>query len=1103
MKEIMKHKFQYLLFFLLLIPAFVYASGQDIRVSIDFVNAPLSNVLNEIGQQTALSVVYNTEDVNPNRVVSIKVSNEKVSTVMNRLLKGTGVSYSVVDNHIVLSKSQKVNSEGVQQNGKFIVTGNVTDVTGEPLIGVSVLVKGTTTGTVTDINGNFSVQASKGDVLEISYIGYASQAYTITGKEIIKITLKEDTKVLDEVVVTALGIKREQKALSYSVQQVKSDELTAVKDANFMNSLAGKVAGVQINSGATGAGGATRVVMRGMKSITKDNNALYVIDGVPMFNTGKSGGEGTYGDMGGSDAVADLNPDDIESINMMTGPSAAALYGSAAANGVVLINTKKGQMEKTTVTVSNSTTFSKAYIMPDMQNKYGTSSGISSWGDLTNRRYDPRDFFNTGSNIINSVSLSTGNQKNQTYLSASTTNSNGILPNNSYNRYNFTARNTTTFAHDKLMLDFGANYIVQNNLNMVSQGQYYNPLPALYLFPRGDDFNELRLFERYDTSLGYMAQTWTYDDGSLSLQNPYWIQKRILRESSKKRYMLNASLKWNITDWINVTGRVNLDNSDYRNKNKKYASTLTTFCGLNGGYQDTMIQERSLYMDALLNIDRSFGDFRLFANIGTSLQHRSRESMGYAGDLKIANFFALNNINYATNYKPEQDGWEEEIQSIFANAEIGWKSMVYLTLSGRNDWDSKLARSTAKSFFYPSVGLSAILSEMVKLPEVISYAKVRGSYTVVASSFDRFLTNPGYEYSSQTHNWTNPTVYPATDLKPEKTKSWEIGLNTRFWNNRFNFDITYYHSNTLNQTFKVDIPSTSGYKKAIVQTGNVENKGIEMALGYTDKWGDFSWNSNVTFTLNRNKVLRLAGGAKNPVTGEKINMPELKVGWLGKENVAPQVILTEGGSMTDIYVYNYLKTDNNGNIFVDSQTGNLEIRSSNTPRKVGNLSPDYTLGWNNNFNYKGINLGVVLSARVGGLAYSATQGILDYYGVSKITADARDAGGVWINNGYADTKKYYQTVGTGEGGYGQYYLYSATNVRLQELSLSYTLPRKWLKDIAQVTVGVIGRNLWMIYCKAPFDPELSASTSSNYYMNVDYFMQPSMRNIGFNVKVQF
>lgn len=567
MKEFVRPKFTYLVFFLLLFSAIISANGQARTISLNLSKVPLNTALKTIEKQTSMSIVYNTNDVDIARTVSIDVSNVSLSTAMNRLFKGTNVIYSIVDNHIVLST--KSNSTNQQPKKNIPVNGTVTDDQGEPLIGVSVLIKGTTKGYITDIDGKFNMQAAVGDVLEFSYIGYTSQTVKLTNGQPLQIVLSEDAQTLAEVVVTALGIKREQKALSYNVQQVKGDAITAVKDANFMNSLAGKVAGVQINSGATGAGGATRVVMRGMKSLTKDNNALYVIDGVPIFNTGASGGEGQYGVNGGSDAVADLNPDDIESISMMTGPSAAALYGSSAANGVVLINTKKGKKEKISLTVSNSTTFSSAYIMPDMQNRYGTSTGLFSWGAPTDRRYNPKDFFNTGSNIINSIALSTGSDKNQTYLSASTTNSDGILPNNSYNRYNFTARNTTSFLNDKLTLDLGAQYIVQNNTNMMSQGQYYNPLPSLYLFPRGDDFDEIRLYERYSTNYGYMTQYWPYGDGGLSLQNPYWVQNRLLNTSNKKRYMLNASLKWQAADWFNITGRVNLDNSDYRNELKK------------------------------------------------------------------------------------------------------------------------------------------------------------------------------------------------------------------------------------------------------------------------------------------------------------------------------------------------------------------------------------------------------------------------------------------------------------------------------------------------------------------------------------------------------
>lgn len=1103
MKKHLKHKFQYLLFFLLSIPAFVLATAQDVRVNVDFTNASLGSVLNEIGKQASLSVVYNTKDVNPDKTVSIKASNEQVISVMNRLLKGTRVAYSIKDNHLILS-AQEAKESVIMQQVKLMVAGNVTDAKGEPLIGVSVSVKGTSNGTITNIDGHFSLQATKGTVIEISYIGYVVQEIRIADARPLKIVMQEDTKVLDEVVVTALGIKREQKALSYNIQQVKGDELNVVKDANFMNSLQGKVAGVTINSSSAGAGSASRVIMRGSKSITKDNNALYVIDGIPMFNVSFGKSEGFFATQSGSDGVADLNPDDIESINMLTGPSAAALYGNAAANGVVLINTKKGKAEKTTLTVTNNTTFSNAVMTPEMQNRYGNKTDdFASWGDQTTKRYDPTGFFNTGTNVINTLSFSTGTDKNQTYASASTTHSTGILPNNSYSRYNFSIRNTATFLKDKLTLDLGANYVVQDDKNMTAQGQYFNPLPALYLFPRNENFDEVRMFERYSESRGIMTQYWPYSHQGMSLQNPYWIMERMNRTTEKKRFMINGSLTYKIADWINVAGRVKVDNSDYRLKQERYASTLANFAGSNGYYSEQTRIDRHLYADAMVNIDKRVGDFSIHANIGASIKDLVYEQMGSEGDLAgIPNFFTVRNINYTTNYKPKQFGYHDQSQGVFANLELGWRSMLYLTVTGRNDWESQLAFTAQSSFFYPSGGLSVVLSEMFKLPEFISYAKVRGSYSSVASSFERYLSNPGYAFDEQSHQWATSTIRPAKDLKPEDTRSWEIGLNARLWKD-LSVDLTYYRSNTYNQTFSISQASSSGYSTAIVQTGNIQNQGVELALGYGHKWNDFEWNSHLTLTLNRNKVIRLASGAIDPGTGKPIDMPELRVAVLGAEGYGPRVILREGGTMGDIYVDKGLKRDGNGAIWVDSQTGKVDIETYDTPKKVGSLHPKYNLGFGNNFSYKGIQLGVMFTARVGGSVVSNTQGVLDYYGVSKESGDARDAGGIRINNGYVDAKAYYQMVGGSTGGIGQYYVYDATNVRLSELSLNYTLPRKWFNNKVGITAGLVGKNLWMIYCKAPFDPELTPSTTSNFYQGVDYFMSPSTRNIGFNVKFQF
>ena len=499
-----------------------------------------------------------------------------------------------------------------QNGGETSVKGIVKDAAG-PIVGATVITQDGTSGTTTAMDGSFTLNKVKeGDVIVISFIGYQTQEIPYVGQTMLDVTLKEEATALNAVVVTALGIKREEKALSYNVQQVKSDEITTVKDANFMNSLVGKVAGVTINAGAGGAGTSSRVIMRGMKSLEKSNAALYVIDGIPMYNNSFGGDAGgTMTAQVGSESIADINPEDIESINMLTGPSAAALYGSDAANGVVLINTKRGAEGKTTVTISNTTMFSKAYMMPEMQNRYGTSNTTFSWGDKINGTFDAKDFFNTGTNVINSVSLSTGTQKNQTYISVSTTNAADIIPEAEYNRYNFTARNTTKFAKDKLTFDFGASFVIQNNQNQVSQGKYYNPLPALYLFPRGDDFDEIRLYERWDPVRGYMAQYWPYGEGAHSLQNPYWIQNRIMRETTKRRYMLNASLKWDITDWLDVTGRVRIDNSDYRITTKYYASTLETFAGENGGLSDETQLDRTFYGDVMANINKTWGDWSL------------------------------------------------------------------------------------------------------------------------------------------------------------------------------------------------------------------------------------------------------------------------------------------------------------------------------------------------------------------------------------------------------------------------------------------------------------------------------------------------------------
>lgn len=985
------------------------------------------------------------------------------------------------------------------------VKGTVTDATGEPLLGVSVIVKGTTQGTTTNLDGEFTIKAEEGQVIRFTYIGYAPVEETVTGSAM-AVTMHEEANALDEVVVTALGIKREQKALSYNVQTVSGEAFTANKDANFINSLAGKVAGVNISSGSAGSGSAARVIMRGTKSISGNDNALYVIDGIPMFdvNTGSESG-GTMAKQPGSSSVADINPDDIESMSVLSGPSAAALYGSDAASGVILITTKKGAEGRAHLTYSNSTSFSRAWQTPKFQNRYGNKPGeFASWGDKgTATDYDPMDFFRTGLTEINSLTFNVGTEKNQTFASAAVTNAPGIMPESDYNRYNFSIRNTTKFLNDKMTLDLGAQYIIQNNKNMVGSGEYFNPIPALWLFPRGEDFSEVQNFERWDDNRQLPVQYWPYPT-HFTMQNPYWTQKRMSREARKQRYMFNASLKYDILPWLYVIGRVRVDNSNIVYEEKYHATTIETLAGNNKGmYGKTRTMDRSTYADVMASMNKNFLDGRLNVNaqLGASINDMLEESDHFEGSLyTIPNFFSFGNIS-PVNYKKGDAEWHDQVQSLFASVELGWRGQYYLTVTGRNDWTSMLSFTDKNSYFYPSVGASWLISETFRdqLPQFFSYLKIRGSWAEVASSPSRYLTRMQYVYNDQTNQYEWPSKHYNPNLKPENTKSYEIGLSSKFLNNTIGLEFTYYNANTFHQTFEIPASGSSGYKTNLIQTGNIRNRGIEAAVNYQNTWGDWRFNTGITYSWNQNKVIELANGAIDPETGKPIEMEYfVATGCLGM-NGGPAVRLYEGGTMGDIYYNRRLKEDANGNVVLNDK-GQLTLETVDY-YKVGSLLPKFHMGWNASLGWKDLTLSWAVTGRFGGKVVGQTQAILDRYGVSEESANARDNGGVEIPGlGKVDAQNYYETISNASG---KYYLYDATNVRLADLTLTYNIPPRIFKDVAKVTVSLTGKNLWMIHCKAPYDPESTAATTNNFYQGVDYFQQPSIRSYGFNVKVTF
>ena len=992
-----------------------------------------------------------------------------------------------------------------QSNANVKVTGTIVDNTGEPVIGATVRVKNSkseTNGVISDIDGKFTLTAPKGAVLLISYIGLNTQEVKVTGNSELKITLRPESHTIDQVVVTALGIKRAEKALSYNVQKVSADELTRNKDANFVNSLNGKIAGVSISKSASGVGGATRVIMRGAKSIEGDNNVLYVIDGIPLFNFSGGTDSGIMGEgRVSSEGIADINPDDIESINVLAGPSAAALYGSNAANGAILITTKKGKEGRVEISFSSSADFSSPLLTPEFQNRYGNKQGsYESWGEklATPSSYDPKkDFFRTGTNFINALTVNAGNEINQTFASIATTNSRGIVPNNTYDRYNFTVRNTTNMFNKKVQLDLGASYIKQKDNNMVSQGEYWNPIVAAYLYPRGESFEGIKTFERYDNVRNFSTQYWPISDSRYANQNPYWTAYRNLAPDDKDRFMFNAGLTYNVCDWLSVAGRVRLDQTFMTSERKIYASSFDYFAKSNGAYEYYNYKDHQTYIDAIANINKRFNDFNIAANVGYSYSDYASLTRGYGGNLVLVpNKFTLQNIDPADS-KVREAGGDSKVRNVaaFASAEIGWKSMLYLTVTGRNDWNSRLVNSSEESFFYPSVGLSGIISEMIKLPTFISYLKVRGSYTEVGSPVSRSGMTPGTITTPLVGGSLKSTdIYPFTNYKAERTKSYEVGLTARFWN-KLSLDLTLYKSNTYNQTFIGELPESSGYKAAYLQAGNVENRGIEMALGYNDNFGGVQWNSSLVYSKNINEIKEMVKDYHHPLSPKPINIPEVS-----KDK--GRVLLKVGGSINDIYARKVLAKDNQGYVNV-SPSGGIGLETVD-PIYLGKTTPDFTIGWNNSFTYKNFGLSFLLNARVGGVVTSSTQALLDRFGVSKASADARDAGGVMLpNQGLYDAKKYYMLTATGENDLAGYYTYSATNVRLQELTLSYRFNPRWFKNIVKdLTLSFIATNPWMIYCKAPFDPELTSSTGT-YGQGNDYFMQPSLKSYGFSVKFKF
>lgn len=992
------------------------------------------------------------------------------------------------------------------------VRGRVVDVSGEPLIGATIREKGGTRGTVTDIEGNFILSVPDSAVLQVSFVGYESIEVSVGGRKTLEIQLRENTVMLDNVIITALGLEKKEASLAYSIQKVKGEELTRMKEVNMITALAGKAAGVQINKNSSGIGGSAKVSLRGIRSASGDNQPLYVIDGVPMLNIGTEqaysaiGGTANAGNRDGGDGISNLNPEDVESISILKGAPAAALYGSQAANGVILITTKKGNTAgQRNIHFSTGLTFDKAFSLPKMQNCYGVSDVVDSWGE---KAYLPtsnelNDFFRTGLTSITSVSVNYGNEKIQTYFSYANTTGRGIVDKNQLTKHNINLRETAVMFNQRLKLDGNVNVMRQIVKNKpVSGGFYMNPLVGLYRFPRGEDLSYYKdNYEIYDPERKLGIQNWHTFTEDFE-QNPYWIQNRIQSKETRMRSIISLSANLRINSWLTVQARGSVDYISDKMRQKFYASTAPALCGANGRYIEMDYQETLIYGDVMAMGKRKWEDFALDVAIGGSINDKNVNSTRYDSknaSLKYANVFNLANIvmNGSASIDQKIDS-RRQLQSVFGTAQVGYQDKVFLDLTARNDWASTLAYTSHEKsgFFYPSAGLSFLIDKWIQLPEWISFAKLRGTYSKVGNDIPQFITNSVSHITAGGELQANDAA-PFKEMEPEMTHSVEVGTEWRFFQSRLGFNLTYYRTNTHNQFFKLPALAGDMYAYRYVNAGDIQNRGWELTVDATPVLTpDFTWKTSLNFSSNRNKIKELHEELKELVYGPS------------SFSSSYAMKLVKGGSIGDIYGKAFVR-DAEGNIVYQTEgdhKGLPAVEGEGNTIKVGNANPRFIMGWNHTFSYKGFSLYFLLDWRYGGKILSQTQAEMDLYGVSQVTALARDRGYVTLEGQHIDNVKgFYKNIVGGRAGVTEYYMYDATNLRLREVSLNYTFPKKWMqktKVLKDLQLAFVARNLCFLYKKAPFDPDLVLSTG-NDNQGIEVFGMPTTRSLGFTVKCEF
>lgn len=1048
------------------------------------------------------------------------------------------------------------------------IEGTIRDLeTNEPLPGVSIVIQNTTNGTISDYLGNFSLEIqSISDSVLFSFIGYKSQSYSVQINKKYSIYLEPESIQLNDVVVTALGIKREKKSLGYSVQEIDNENLNGAREVNVLNQLAGKVSGLSVSATNGGANSSNRIVLRGNNSLANDNQALVVIDGVPINNTTISNSEDTWGGRDYGNGISDLNSNDIESISILKGASASALYGSRALNGVILITTKKGSKKKgLSVSVSSSTSFERPYILYEFQNEYGagrngkfegawqiengvptynvmSASAYGSWGpkmegqtitdwDGKQKTFDPqpnnyKDYYQLGITLNNSIALEGGTEKITYRFNFADLRNKDYIPDVKLSRTNLSS-SIEISPINKLKIHSFINYIHASSYNRFGLSDAHNNVNRNYIMmPRHISDESLRnniMDTDSNAVTWYMNWRW--------MTNPYWNHQFELNNDIKDRIVNKLSLEYYLSENLHIMLRSSIDKTNQSFENRDAYNGLINGNGY-FGIREVDIWEYNT--DLLIsNQSKITENIDLNLNAGGNLMYHKQDDISkYTdGGLNIPYVYSLENSN--NDYKKTKKLYEKAVNSIYGSARISYRSYLFAELTGRNDWSSTLPKEN-NSYFYPSLSLGFVFSDLLKLSkeaeQIFSYGKLRTSIAAVGNDTEPYRLLPTYYIDSLDVYDTLANItdlIPSSNLKPERMVSKELGTDLRFFQNRLGLDVTYYITNTYNQIVDVDISAASGSRKAIINTGNIRNEGLEILLNATPiKKNKFQWNFTLNYSHINSEVINLADG---------VSSYQLLEHWGLSIEARP------GNPFGDIVGYG-IQRDNNGNKLIDAN--GYYVRTDSTV-VLGNVHPDYTLSFSNSIKYKNLVLSFLIDAKIGGEMFAGTnmygygysgnfietlegreewyasetereaQGIesADWTATGGYLADGVYEPGTLINGDdvsgqtnetYLNPEKYWDQFSSWTNEIHEEFIYDASYVKLRELSLSYKLPNKWMEKlfIKNASVSVFGRNLWIIYKNVPnIDPE-SFHTNGNG-QGYELYSYPTRRIIGFSINADF